>query len=156
MNKICIKCGIEKSIAELVKRKDSKNGFRSICKVCTNSNFAARRKLNPDKYNSQTKAWRKANPEKVVDIALNTRFGITLDQYEQMLKSQNGLCALCKQSTSNMNRRLAVDHDHKTGKVRGLLCFNCNTSLSKFENEEYFDRVMSYLDRPIRILSRAK
>ena len=57
---------------------------------------------------------------------LKYRFGITLEQYEQLLIEQEGLCAICRREPS---RNFAVDHCPKTGKIRGLLCYSCNISI---------------------------
>lgn len=54
------------------------------------------------------------------------KYGITLADYEAKLLAQENSCDLCKRHTSNFKFRLSVDHDHKTGQVRGLLCFFCN------------------------------
>jgi len=54
------------------------------------------------------------------------RYGITPEQYDEILAAQNCCCAICGIEESKLPRRLFVDHDHKTGKVRGLLCSNCN------------------------------
>lgn len=59
---------------------------------------------------------------------LRNRYGITLEDYNTMLESQNGVCAACK-TPSDTTRRLCVDHCHNTGKIRGLLCFKCNAIL---------------------------
>lgn len=56
------------------------------------------------------------------------KYSITLDDYKQILEKQNGVCGVCKQSEPS-GRMLAVDHDHETGKVRGLLCTRCNILL---------------------------
>lgn len=53
-------------------------------------------------------------------------YGITLDQYNQLLKSQGGGCGICGKSPEDEGKALAVDHDHKTGEVRGILCSYCN------------------------------
>ena len=58
-------------------------------------------------------------------------YGITPVEYDNLLKLQGGVCALCRQPPNG--RRLAVDHDHKTGKVRGILCIKCNRILEQFE-----------------------
>ena len=60
--------------------------------------------------------------------SLINNFGINADQYEAILKEQNGVCAICYQPEP-CNRMLAVDHCHTTNKIRGLLCSNCNTAL---------------------------
>lgn len=62
---------------------------------------------------------------------LKNRYGLTIEQYDQMFNFQNGLCAICGKPETQKNqsgaiRRLAVDHCHKTGKIRKLLCYNCN------------------------------
>jgi len=62
-------------------------------------------------------------------------YGISQDEFEQMLADQGGCCAICKNREPVANRALAVDHDHKTGKVRQLLCSNCNRGLGCFRDD---------------------
>ena len=57
------------------------------------------------------------------------KYGITLDDYERMSAEQAGECAICGRHESEFRRRLAVDHDHESGAVRGLLCSPCNTGI---------------------------
>ena len=57
------------------------------------------------------------------------KYGVTIDQYNQMFAEQNGCCAICKIHQSDLKKRLDVDHDHVTDKVRGLLCNSCNKAL---------------------------
>lgn len=72
---------------------------------------------------------------------------IELMEYQLMLESQNGLCAICN-SPPKANLRLAVDHDHQTGRVRGLLCNRCNLALGAFHDSSvYLLRAISYLER---------
>lgn len=61
------------------------------------------------------------------------RYGITPEDYTDMFASQDGRCALCR--NPELNRRLAVDHDHETGKVRALLCSRCNTALGHLRDD---------------------
>lgn len=69
------------------------------------------------------------------DNRLRSVYGITLDQYEKMLKDQGGVCFLCHQLPYNSrHKKLHVDHDHETGRVRGLLCFVCNRGLGSYEH----------------------
>lgn len=83
-------------------------------------------------------AYRERHPDRVErtqrDSKFRTKYGITLDQYEEMLEAQDGHCAICPATTpGRANRKyLYVDHDHETGKVRGLLCGNCNDGLGRF------------------------
>ena len=87
---------------------------------------------NKEKILAQQKLYKLANPELTKRHALNKHFrkkyGITLEERNLLLRSQNFLCAICG-NPEEMNRNLAVDHDHKTGRVRGLLCFICNAKV---------------------------
>jgi hypothetical protein len=67
---------------------------------------------------------------------IQMRYGITQEQYEEMLSEQNGGCAICGITEATNGRRLAVDHDHQTGEVRGLLCNNCNVAVGIIENSK--------------------
>lgn len=64
---------------------------------------------------------------------LRRKYGIGLDSYERLLKIQDGRCAICGDTENG--RALAVDHDHVTGKVRGLLCASCNNGLGRFRDD---------------------
>lgn len=64
---------------------------------------------------------------------LMRQYGMTIRDFEDLEIRQGGLCAIC--GGTNKDRRLHVDHDHKTGIIRGLLCFNCNTGLGKFVDD---------------------
>lgn len=84
---------------------------------------------------------------------LKRTFNITLEDYKRMLDSQNGVCAIClseetRKSPNGGTMHLAVDHCHTTGKIRGLLCWNCNTSLGKFKDStENLARAIEYLKK---------
>ena len=78
-------------------------------------------------------------------------FGITQQEYDMMLKEQGGFCAICRGPETQMYRgflmSLAVDHDHETGKVRGLLCKSCNLAIGKFkEDVDIVRRALAYLE----------
>jgi len=79
---------------------------------------------------------------------LKSAFGLTIEQYEEMFKKQGGCCAICGDTNIKYGRRLAVDHHHKTKKVRGLLCNQCNRALGYFHDD--IDRLAS----AIKYLSR--
>src|SRR5262245_56956507 len=77
-------------------------------------------------------------------LALKSKFGLTLEEYDVMLNRQGGVCKIC--SRPQKNRRLAVDHNHETGAVRGLLCGPCNTALSHVEHKSNFSaKALVYL-----------
>jgi hypothetical protein len=83
-----------------------------------------------------------------MDYQRHRNFGVTPDQYRQQLAAQENCCAICKTPVTNLSRQLAVDHDHATGKLRGLLCLKCNTALGKFgDSEELLLAALDYLRR---------
>jgi Recombination endonuclease VII len=91
--------------------------------------------------------WGKENPEVLEDQRLQKKYGITLDQYNQMLRDQNGLCARCEKPSDGMKIRLSVDHCHRTSVVRKLLCAPCNTYLGRLEaNRDRLEQDLLYLD----------
>lgn len=76
-----------------------------------------------------------------------SHFGITLDQYNLIFAEQNGLCLGCYKHQTACKRSLCVDHDHKTGKVRGLLCHECNSVLGYTkDNPVVLRRLADYLE----------
>ncbi|KKM02643.1 hypothetical protein LCGC14_1782310 [marine sediment metagenome] len=90
-------------------------------------------KKYPEKQKQSSKNYRKNNKEKIRDHLLKRRFGITLEEYNQILENQNYCCKICERHESKFKISLAVDHDHETGKIRGLLCSKCNTTLGWYE-----------------------
>lgn len=82
----------------------------------------------------------------ILDQRMRHRFGIGLDTFRRLLDAQGGGCAICG-VTSNKGRRLAVDHDHRTGEVRGILCVGCNHLVGMVEHE-WGDRARAYLAAP--------
>ena len=98
---------------------------------------------------AEAKAWTKNNPEKKKNQRLQAQFGIELSDYQDMLAIQNGACAICGHSDmSNPNYFPLVDHCHKTGRIRGLLCMNCNQALGKFKDDTHrLFSAIAYLTR---------
>ena len=93
---------------------------------------------NKDKAAYQ-RVWRNANPDKARNTELKKSFGITLMQYDAMHDAQNGRCKICGELETAVGadgapRRMPVDHCHKTGVVRGLLCTACNRALGLFKD----------------------
>lgn len=130
------------------------------------------KKNNPEKVSIGGKKWyqnhlderkqyRMANKERTKinqkkygrNWKLKSKYGITLEQYNDLLKKQNGVCAIClsleTRTYKNKNivvESLCVDHDHETGKIRGLLCHKCNSALGLFmESEESLEKAINYL-----------
>jgi hypothetical protein len=75
------------------------------------------------------------------------KYGLSLEEYSQMLIKQNGVCKICLKPQYPIGSALCVDHNHKTGRVRGLLCYSCNAGLGKFQdNIEYLLKASYYLE----------
>ena len=95
-----------------------------------------------------------ANKEKLKDRNLKKYHGIGVDEFNAMMDKQSGLCAICngpersRDPKTKQTRNLAVDHCHKTGLVRGLLCTDCNTALGGFKDDTgRLKAAIDYLDR---------
>lgn len=128
MYKICPTCKQSKSLDCYYKNKARANGVQSECKDCTNK----RERSNRPKNRTQ-KALQKRNTNL-------KRFGIS-KSLDELAKEQNNQCAICKKIT-----KLHIDHDHITNQYRGLLCFQCNTALGKFEDSiERLNVAIQYL-----------
>jgi hypothetical protein len=91
------------------------------------------RQANRERVRANSRAWQQANPKKRANSHLKHTYGITLDDYEKMLAKQEGRCAICRTDRPGGSGKFHVDHDHKTGTVRGLLCMRCNHTLGAFE-----------------------
>ena len=96
-----------------------------------------------EQLNLRSKRWRQNNAEKAFAIYLKCTYKISLEQYKALLEKQTNVCAICFKVDK---RRLCVDHSHKTGKVRGLLCDKCNKGLGQFnDSHQLISRASQYL-----------
>lgn len=94
--------------------------------------------------------WRKVQKERkqqAYDRHIADTYGLAADEYAALLAYQGGRCAICQKSNGTV-RRLAVDHDHETGEVRGLLCKLCNRYLLGYAGVETLQRALIYLRYP--------
>jgi hypothetical protein len=112
------------------------------------------RAAHPQQAAARTKRWREANREKALDASMRCRFKIGLEQYTAMFEAQSGRCAICRNPERVIDhhtkrpRRLAVDHCHKTGRIRGLLCHDCNVAIGLLrECRAYLEAAIEYLER---------
>jgi len=113
----------------------------------------AKARLNPDKVEKireVNRQYREKNRQVLRDKERERRFGITRHEYAELFHNQNGVCAICFQpenATRNGKiKALAVDHDHTSGKIRGLLCADCNMGIGKLkENKDNFLSAIKYL-----------
>jgi|SRR5580693_2995387 hypothetical protein len=155
----CVRCDQAKLHTEENFRtcEEVRNGrpYRYVKKVCRKCEHLERveygrrnkdrqnriRRLSPDKF----AAYRKYN--------LKTKYGLTPEQYDILLESQDGKCAICRRenngfSQSGRLQHFAVDHDHANGRVRGLLCAKCNHGLGEFgDNADKLRAAIQYLER---------
>lgn len=83
---------------------------------------------------------------------LKSKYNITPEDYDKMSEAQNHRCAFCSKHVSELERRLAVDHCHETGRIRGLLCMPCNTSLGQLgDTTEAMQKILSYLTQNVGV-----
>ena len=132
--KICTKCKKEKSISEFYKDKRNLDGYKGNCKVCDNK-ISLKWKQNN----------RKRNREIARKSKIKKLYSITINEYNKMFEEQNGRCAIC--NNLQPHKRLSVDHSHKTGKIRGLLCFKCNVAIGSLNVDNVgIDNLLSAVD----------
>ena len=138
--KRCTVCDTDKDTSEFYKCAAKKDGISYRCKTCDNKARLQYIKDNPAKHK-----------ESLRGRMLKKRYGITLIEYNNMCEEQGNHCALCGCEKENNNRgmhHLSVDHCHKTGKIRGILCSNCNRGLGLLGDDlESIQRVIKYLER---------
>lgn len=143
----CRKCHKDKPQQEFVKNKAYKSGYGTICKSC-------KREYDKERYNNpeykqahlaKQKEYRKATYSPAVrrEKALMLKYGLSQDDFDAIRMSQFGLCLICQEEPE----KLYVDHCHKTGEVRGLLCRECNSALGMMkENTAAIFRMVDYLE----------
>lgn len=130
--KRCNTCGITKPFSEFYKGH-CKDGYRGMCKTCKPHQPQNNKWLEQKGKNFAREYIRKTN--------LKAKFGISVAQYENMFIDQNGCCAICGKPETFIHPKtkqvahLAVDHCHKTGKIRKLLCARCNRGLGYFQHD---------------------
>jgi Recombination endonuclease VII len=149
----------------------TKNGIRHQCLECRRIEETAYRVANADKIRERSRenarkrrdarneSYRnrtRNDPDfrdKQVERGLFRRYGISVEDREKLYEQQNHACAICgiprteKMTPAGYKRNMSVDHDHKTGEVRGLLCPVCNSALGFIESDRH-QKALAYLDNP--------
>ena len=139
--KVCRQCKVEKASSEFYPKRyrnvsgEVRSYLNSICKTC----FAA-----------GTKTWESKNPDKRRAITRNYRrkkmFGIDSAEYLRMNERQNFACAIC--GSADGKRRLDIDHCHSSGRIRELLCTNCNNGLGRFQDSaDLLRKAADYIEK---------
>lgn len=110
---ICVACGLNKQKKSTNKNKSGKQLYRPICSSCDNRLYKSKERARKEKQSKR-----------------ETRYGVSQELYLEILESQGRKFGICSRS---FNEELSnnIDHCHETGKVRGILCFRCNTTLGK-------------------------
>lgn len=128
--KRCTKCANNQEDSCFYTHKNAKDGLRDICKTCSSD---------------QSKLYQTFNKERIRIRIARKKYGITTEWYYKTLSSQNNSCAGCNKVFVDVPH---VDHDHSTGKVRGLLCGNCNRALGLLhEDTDTMIRLVGYLNQ---------
>lgn len=127
---VCSECKIEKPNSDFFKSRLNK--ISSQCKGCA--------KEYSKRYDVKQRA---------KDSQLKKKYGISLENYKEILEKQNYRCAICKRHYQDFKMNLAVEHCHRTGAIRGLCCSYCNTGLAAYHDKpEYFKAAAKYLVGP--------
>ncbi len=136
--KKCNKCFEVREITEfyIAYHQNGRDVYSSNCKQC-NIGISS--------------SWRKKNPKRNKEIyrkhALKKKYNISIEEYERLEILQNHLCSICKRPQKKSNHELCVDHCHRTGKLRALLCHRCNTCLGLLSDDlDTVRNMISYLE----------
>lgn len=135
--KVCIKCHIEKPYSDYHLKSSAKDGYSGVCKTCK-SEYAKQKYRQDPSIKDRTKVTSRTYTAK--------RLGLSKDDLVKFYLAQNSKCAICGIPEKEHGKFLAIDHNHTTGKVRGLLCMACNTGLGNFKDSiENLEKAISYL-----------
>ena len=141
MMKKCRKCNEVKDISHFFRNAQGRDGYNDACKECIAEERKVKRAMERAYLSALSADARK-------DADFRRRYGITLAAYDNLLAAQGGVCAICGRSPDEFKRAFAIDHDHKTGVIRGILCPDCNRGLGGFQdNPELLRRAASFLEK---------
>lgn len=136
----CCRCGVVKPIGEFYKSKAHWHGHSYACRDCVANKHKTKYRADP--------VFRKTVIKRATDRNRLSKYGVSPEEFQARLLTQGGGCAICNKKLDESTRGLIghVDHNHDTGKVRGILCSNCNTGLGVFkENKKSLLKAISYL-----------
>lgn len=131
--KTCTKCKIEKPLDQFLKNKRYAGGHITNCLQCTAAYQKDRR-------------GRPGVTKRQHELRLKRMYGLEVGGYDRMLSEQGGGCAICGDTDPGSRKHFDLDHCHKTGRIRGLLCSPCNRVLGVLDDDmEYAEKVIAYM-----------
>lgn len=153
--KRCSKCGETKPLDCFRVKRRSEDGRQTYCKGCANILSAEWRRNNQEKVRGQQRARRSKNPEHFAAIDRKkdqkkraARYGLSLVNRAELLRLQSCRCAICYDQLKPGAGGHAIDHDHHTGMLRGVLCAHCNRGLGAFRDRpDILLEAIAYLKR---------
>ncbi|MGP0042489.1 MAG: endonuclease VII domain-containing protein [Rhodomicrobium sp.] len=154
MTRVCVCCRVEQPLSEYHRSPNTRSGRISRCRTCINTGKKVDR-TTPEgrkRHADNNRRWYHQHKERAraqgKRSAIRCAYRITLEQAEALRIKQNHLCALC-----GKQRKLVVDHDHKTKDVRAMLCRACNVAIGNLgDTIEGLERAIEYLKRPPAIV----
>lgn len=161
--KECIGCHKNLSLDNFNNKKRGRFHKSNYCKTCTQVQSRKYQEENKEKLKEKTNIYRKLNKEKIAErqkeiyqknkdtsfktYRLKSKYNLSIEDYNEMEKSQNFCCMICKKEKSLLKGGLVVDHCHETGKVRSLLCWKCNVGIgSFFDNSTALKQAAEYIE----------
>jgi len=137
--KICIRCKKEKRITEFMKVNRNRDGRSATCKLC--------KKAGRKEYRAKPDVIKKtAVYNKEYKLLIN--YGISIKDKNSIVEKQGGKCAICGNKLIDSKNKTCVDHNHKTGEIRGILCNCCNRGLGLFkDSKQNLINAADYLER---------
>ncbi len=136
--KTCCICHETKPVAEFQPHPIAFAGRGAQCKPCRKKYSAAYYSQNKAKWTAkrQDPEWMRKTAASMRSRTLQRDYGITEEDYQRMLAEQGGACAICRTKSPGRRTRFSIDHCHATGKVRGLLCTQCNIGIGYLKDSE--------------------
>lgn len=148
-SKVCPSCSTEKPASEFRSDKTKADHLSSSCAECISSRSRSYYERNKDRIKANVKAYQKANPDvnarsrakrrsngkrRLADV--KSKYGVTEEQYAEMLERAGGVCEICGRVPSEVSKKGAcVDHCHDSSKVRGILCAPCNSGIGSLQDD---------------------
>ena len=148
-SKVCPSCSTEKPASEFRSDKTKADHLSSSCAECISSRSRSYYERNKDRIRANVKAYQKANPDvnarsrakrrsngkrRLADV--KSKYGVTEEQYAEMLERAGGVCEICGRVPSEVSKKGAcVDHCHDSSKVRGILCAPCNSGIGSLQDD---------------------